>query len=97
MKARFVSAANVELDEAVRYCEHELPGLGDRFFQEVDAAIERNRMFPEGWAKVGRQTRRCMVKGFPYALFYTIENAKILVLAVAHLHRDTEHYRERIV
>lgn len=39
MNARFLSPANIELDEAVRYYDHELPGLGYRFFQEVDSAI----------------------------------------------------------
>lgn len=41
MKIRFISSANTELDEAVRYYDHQLPGLGFRFYQEVDAAIER--------------------------------------------------------
>ena len=41
MKIRFVSPANIEFNEAVRYYDHQLPGLGFRFFQEVDAAIER--------------------------------------------------------
>ena len=41
MKVRFFSPANIELDEAVRYCDHQLPGLGFRFFQEVEAAIDR--------------------------------------------------------
>ena len=43
MKVRFVSPANIELDEAVRYYDHQLPGLGFSFYQEVDAAIERIR------------------------------------------------------
>ena len=97
MKVRFVSTANKELDEATQYYDYELPGLGYRFFQEVDAAIERIRVFPEGWIKIGERTRRCMLKAFPYALFYTIENNEILVLAVAHLHRDPKSYKDRII
>ena len=73
MKVRFISPANIELDEAVRYYDHQLPGLGFRFFQEVDAAIERIRFVPEAWTKVGERTRRCLIKGFPYALLYTME------------------------
>lgn len=34
MKVRFLSPANNELDEAVKYYDHQLPGLGFRFFQE---------------------------------------------------------------
>lgn len=36
-------------------------------------------------------------KGFPYALLYAIETDEILITAVAHLHRDPEHYKDRIV
>ena len=97
MKVRFLSPANMELDEAVRYYDHELPGLGDRFFQEVDAAIEKICLFPKGWTKVGKRTRRCLLKGFPHALLYTPEKEEIIILAVAHLHRDPKHYRDRMV
>jgi hypothetical protein len=79
------------LDEAVRYYDHQLPGLGFRFFEEVDAAIERIRLMPEAWTKIGNQTRRCLIKGFPYAIHYTIETEVIeviLVTAIAHLHRQ---------
>ena len=49
MKARFVFPADIELDEAIRYYDHQLPGLGFRFFQEqeIDAAIDRIRFMPE--------------------------------------------------
>lgn len=97
MKARFISPANLELDEAVMYYDHQLPGLGFRFFQEVSAAIERIRLMPEAWTKVGELTRRCMLKGFPYALLYVIEADEILITALAHLHRDAEHYEDRIM
>ena len=96
MKARLITSASFELDEAVNYYDHQLPGLGYRFFQEAGAAIERILFMPEAWPKVGRQTRRCMLKGFPYALLYIIDEDGILITAVAHLHRDPKHYNDRI-
>ena len=97
MKVRLVFPANIELDDAVRYYDHQLPGLGFRFFQEVDAAIERIRFIPEAGTKIGKRTRRCLIKDFPYALLYAIETDEILITAVAHLHRDPEHYGDRII
>jgi hypothetical protein len=97
LKVRFISPANVELDEAIRYYDHQLPGLGFRFFQEVGSAIERIRVMPEGWTKLGEATRRCILKGFPYALLYVIEAQEILITAVAHLHRHPEYYKDRIM
>lgn len=97
MKVRLISTANLELDEAVRYYDHQLPGLGFRFFQETSAAIERIKLLPEAWTKVDERTRRCMLKGFPCALLYVVEREEILITAVAHLHREPEHYKDRIV
>ena len=96
MKVRFISPASDELNEAVRDYDHQLPGLGFRFFQEVDAAIDRIKFMPEAWTKIGEQTRRCILKGFPYALLYVVEPREILITAVAGLHRDPEHYKNRI-
>jgi hypothetical protein len=95
LKVRLVSPANKELDEAVRYYDHQLPGLGFRFFQEVAAAIERIRAMPEAWTKIGDRSRRCILKGFPYALLYIVEPSEIIITAVANLHRDPEHYKDR--
>jgi len=97
LKVRLLSIASLELDEAIEYYDHQLPGLGFRFFQETSAAIERIKIMPEGWTKIGERTRRCILKGFPYALIYVVEPGEILITAVAHLHRDPKHYRDRIV
>lgn len=97
MKARFIATASLELDEAVKYYDYQLPGLGYRFFRETSASIDRIVFMPDAWPKVGGRTRRCMLKGFPYALFYVHDEQGILVTAVAHLHRDPKHYRDRIV
>ena len=96
MRVRFIAPANIELDDALRYYDYQLNGLGFRFFQEVDAAIERIRFMPEAWTKIGKRTRRCMLKNFPYALFYIAEADEILITAVAHLHRNPEQYKDRI-
>ncbi len=96
MKIRFISPANIELDEAVRYYDHQLPGLGFRFYQEVEAALGRIKFMPEAWTKISKRTRRCILKGFPYPLLYVIEPAEILITAVANLHRDPDHYKNRI-
>lgn len=97
MKVRLISPANLELGEAVRYYDRQFPGLGYRFFQEISASIERIRLMPEAWAMAGKRTRRCLLKGFPYALLYVKEEKEILITAVAHLHRNPEYYKDRVM
>lgn len=92
MKVRFISPANYELQEAVSYYDHQLPGLDFRFYQEIAAAINRIVFMPESWTKIGGNTRRCILKSFPYAILYIPELSEIIVTAVANLHRDPEHY-----
>ena len=36
------------------------------------------------WTRIGKRTRRCLVKGFPFALLYMVEADEIIVTAVAH-------------
>ena len=97
MKVRLLLPAKFELDEAVEYYDHQSSGLGLRFFQETSEAVERIRLMPEAWTKIGEYTRRCILKGFPYALFYVMEPGEIVITAVVHLHRDPKHYKNKIL
>ena len=97
MKIKFVHPADTELDETISYYNYELPGLGFRFLHEVEMALKRITTFPRAWTKIGENTMRCMLKGFPYALLYIIENNTIIISAVANLHRNPEHFKDRIM
>ncbi|HLC15249.1 MAG TPA: hypothetical protein VJL89_03365 [Thermodesulfovibrionia bacterium] len=55
MKVRFITPASIELNEAVRYYEHQMPDLGLRFFKEIDDAIEKIKLMPEAWTKIGKK------------------------------------------
>lgn len=96
MKVRLLAPANIDLEEAIYYYDHQLPGLGFRFFQEVNAAIERVKFLPLAWAKTGKRTRRCLVNGFPYAVMYVKDSDEIVITAIAHLHRNPDRYKDRI-
>jgi hypothetical protein len=49
-----------------------------------------SQAFPDAWQMLAEGVRRCRLSRFPYGLIYTIDNSDILVLAVAHLHRQPE-------
>jgi hypothetical protein len=96
VKIRFVTATLKELDEAFEYYEYQLPGLGSRFINEVNEAVKRIIFMPKAWTRIGKWTRRCLITGFPYALFYVCENSEVVVTALANLHRNPDHYRDKI-
>jgi toxin ParE2 len=93
---RFLEVAREELDEAIKYYNDHAPGLGDAFLVETLAAIDRIERFPQAWHRLGENTRRCRLRRFPYSLVYNDEPGKILVLAVAHLHRHPDYWKDRV-
>jgi hypothetical protein len=93
---RFLEIAEIELDQAVRWYGAQAPGLGDAFLLEVLSAANRIARLPEAWHPLAEGIRRCRLGRFPYGLIYTIDNGDILVLAVAHLHRRPDYWRDRL-
>ena len=96
MEIRFLEIAERELDEAVTYYNVESPGLGDEFLLQFLNALERIRQYSEAWQRFSQNTRRCRVHRFPWGVIYQILESEILVVAVAHLHRDPGYWHNRI-
>jgi toxin ParE2 len=93
---RFLEVAKIELDQAFQWYESQAPGLGNAFLIEIMAAAERISLYPEAWQSLDRDVRRCRLNRFPYGLLYSVENGDVLILAVAHLHREPSYWRERL-
>jgi len=41
--------------------------------------------------------RRCLLSRFPYGIIYGVDSETIIVVAVAHLHREPRYWIDRIV
>jgi toxin ParE2 len=95
VRVRFLEPARRELDEAVTYYNSEMAGLGEAFLVEVLAAVERIRAHPSGWHPLSENTRRCRLQRFPYGLIYTATDTDLLIVAVAHLHRQPAYWQGR--
>ena len=96
MTVRFLEIAEIELDQAVHWYRAQAPGLGEAFLIEILAAADRNVRYPEAWHPLSEGIRRCRLSRFPYGLIYIIDGGDILVLAVAHLHRRPDYWRDRL-
>jgi toxin ParE1/3/4 len=90
-RARFIAAARLELlAEVIHYNEAE-PGLGLRFVEAVEEAAARALAFPRSGSPSRANTRRVILKGFPFSLIYRPEPDGIVVFAVAH-HKQRPYY-----
>ncbi|MEA5470172.1 type II toxin-antitoxin system RelE/ParE family toxin [Spirulina sp. 06S082] len=95
MRVEFLAIARQEFQEAIQYYESQRVGLGQEFCSEIQGTINRIIAFPSGWLLLGGNIRRCQTRQFPYGVIYTVEKERILVIAVAHLHRKPNFWRNR--
>lgn len=95
MKITFHPDAEAELNEAIRYYEEIETGLGFDLAIEVQSTVERIALFADAWPVIENNIRRSLVRRFPYGVLYSKENDSIHVLAVMHLHREPEYWKNR--
>jgi toxin ParE1/3/4 len=95
MKYAFHPEAQDEFLLAIDYYESREPGLGQDFSIEVHSAIETILSYPNAWPILKDDIRRCQTRRFPYGVIYSQDDDVIFVLAVMHLHRDPEYWKEQ--
>ncbi|MGB6690727.1 MAG: type II toxin-antitoxin system RelE/ParE family toxin [Terracidiphilus sp.] len=62
--------------------------LEDRFVRALNEALDRVQEFPFIYQVAYRNTHKISLKKFPYAVFYLIQESRIIVLAVIHHKRN---------
>ena len=92
---RFVAPAQQEFLQQVAHYEQVQKGLGERFITAVERALARAAAFPLAGAPAAAQTRRVIVKGFPFSLFYRPCGDGIIIFALAHHARRPGYWAER--
>lgn len=96
MNYHFVPAAWAEVEAAAWYYELQDADLGHRFLDEVDVAIQRITDNPNAWQPLPGSVRRYRLASFPYGIVYRIDGTEIEIVAVAHLHRRPDYWRDRL-
>ncbi len=96
MNSEFLSEAEDEFRESVRYYENEAPGVGLRFIAEVRRGVTFITENPFGAAAVGSGIRRKVLNHFPYSLLYAVESELVVIVAVAHQKRRPRYWRGRL-
>jgi len=97
MIIRLLEPAQIELDDAFAWYETEQKGLGKSFVREVQHTLKRIGVFPESCQFIVPGLRRCLTRRFPYMVVYGLEANTIVVVAVAHMHREPLYWQNRVV
>ena len=90
------SEAIAELRQAVRYYEEKSPGLGRRFFDEVNEFIRRIVDHPTRFNERIAGVRRANLKRFPFHIHYLLETDVIAIVAIAHDKRRPFYWKARL-
>lgn len=87
--------AEEDLREAQAWYERKRDGLGERFVQCVEAALDQIRRLLLAATEVLPGVRRVVVRQFPYGVFYRVDADQIAVIAVYHARRDPRGWQAR--
>jgi len=83
------------VEEAYRWYEAQRAGLGDEFLAGVQTALESTLSHLEAAPIVHRETRRVLLRRFPYGIHYRLVDGVVVVVACFHAKRDPRVWRSR--
>jgi toxin ParE1/3/4 len=91
----FRPAAAADVQQIRAWYERKREGLGEEFLVELRASIDAVLAFPEAYPVLHRETRRALVRRFPYGLFYRLDDDLVIFVACLHTHRNPESWKRR--
>ena len=75
---------------------HSAYDWGEEFRDEAWETVRRIKEFPQAWHPLSGSIRRCQMRRFPFGVIYEPSELEIVIIAIAHLHREPEYWRARI-
>jgi plasmid stabilization system protein ParE len=96
MRSYFSLFALDELREAKLFYDLQEKGLGARFVKEARSAAVTVASNPLAWQVERGDIRRFLVNRFPYKLLNAIEGERVIIIAVAHQHRNPDYWVDRV-
>jgi toxin ParE1/3/4 len=70
-------SAEDDVEAAFIWYEEQRPGLGAEFLLAVEAGLAAIQRDPEMYPIVYKRARRCLLRRFPYGLFFVIDPALV--------------------
>ena len=96
MRVEYHPAVEGELREIRNFYEERSPGLGAAFIDEFERQVLKLAATPERWIVVEKDVRRCLMRRFPYVVYFRCVSAERLrVTVVKHQRRHPQFARGR--
>jgi toxin ParE1/3/4 len=85
-----------ELEEAIRYYEAKSKGIGLNLAAKVSEAFQNIQRNPQLYPfHSDSQVQKCLVRRFPFTVYYLELDDHVVVIAVAHQKRRPDYWRFR--
>ena len=91
----FHELAEVDLATAFDWYSQRSLSAADELWQEIRRTVEAARN-PGQFSRYDENTRRALVRRFPYQIVFRYDTSKILIVAIAHVKRRPGFWRDRL-
>ena len=91
----FTAAARADFEDGLAWYEAHAPEVAPQFRQALRVAIARIGQNPRQFPLSPHDTRRALLRRFPYSLIFRETEEAIFVVAVFHTSRDPRIWKGR--
>jgi toxin ParE1/3/4 len=96
MRVEYHPAIEAEIEEIRGYYDERSLGLGSEFISEFERQVLALAAAPERWMVVTGDIRRCLMRRFPYIIYFRrVDRDLIRVTVVKHQRRHPRYGRGR--
>ena len=90
------SAAEADIADAAVWYEERAAGLGAESLRAVDVTLAEVVRMPARFPLVHGESRRALLRRFPYAVCFVASPDLVSVVACMHARRDPRRWEERV-
>jgi len=95
IRVLLTAAARADLVDAVAWYEAQAPEVAPQFVDAVSAALRRIAENPKQFPPAALQTRRALLRRFPYLVIFREHDEAVYIVAIFHTSRDPRIWRQR--
>jgi len=93
---RFLPGVEADVQSGYLWYEGKSTGLGAEFLRVFYACSQELTRNPLAYPKVHRMFRRCLLRRFPYAIYFRVEEDQVIAFGLFHCARDPRRLRREL-
>jgi toxin ParE1/3/4 len=93
---RFLADTEEDIFNGYAWYEEKATGLGEEFKRTVYSSTAEITRNPQIYPKVEDEIRRCLLRRFPYSIYFIIEENTVIICGFFHCARDPEGIKTQI-